>query len=276
MIMKAVFIFILSMLMALFGHEGDQLSDIFDPCSNENLAFSGGEEVVYKIYYHWNFVWFSAGEVTFHIKETDKYFDITARGKTYRSYEWFYKVDDYYRTLLDKETMLPLLFERDIQEGDYKFYNKIEFDQKNGLIKTYDGKTKKDLRVTESRVSGCIHDMMSIIYHLRNRKYGGLRKGDKFPVEIFLDHDTWKLEVEFAGRVPDFKVKGMGYYRALQFKPEVIAGFQFPSDTKLNIWVSDDLNKVPLLVESPISVGSVKAVLKSYKGLKHPLVSKVK
>ena len=40
----------------------------------------------------------------------------------------------------------------------------------------------------------------------------------------------------------------------------------------MNIWVSDDKNKVPLLIESPISVGSIKAVLKSYSGLRHSSV----
>ena len=37
----------------------------------------------------------------------------------------------------------------------------------------------------------------------------------------------------------------------------------------MNIWVSDDENKVPLMIESPVTVGSVKAVLQSYSGLRH-------
>ena len=39
----------------------------------------------------------------------------------------------------------------------------------------------------------------------------------------------------------------------------------------MNVWVSDDKNKVPLLIESPVSVGSIKVVLKSYKGLKYEM-----
>ena len=41
----------------------------------------------------------------------------------------------------------------------------------------------------------------------------------------------------------------------------------------MNVWVSDDANRIPLLIESPVSVGSIKAVLKEYKGLRHPLSS---
>ena len=40
----------------------------------------------------------------------------------------------------------------------------------------------------------------------------------------------------------------------------------------MNIWVTDDKNKVPLLIETPISIGSLKAVLKSYSGLRNSTV----
>ena len=40
----------------------------YNACSIENRAFLSGEEIVYKIYYNWNFVWLAAGEVTFKSK----------------------------------------------------------------------------------------------------------------------------------------------------------------------------------------------------------------
>nr|MBP6540568.1 DUF3108 domain-containing protein [Saprospiraceae bacterium] len=43
---------------------------------------------------------------------------------------------------------------------------------------------------------------------------------------------------------------------------------------RMHVWVSNDGNKLPLLIESPLSVGSAKAVLKSYSGLRHPFVLK--
>jgi len=38
----------------------------------------------------------------------------------------------------------------------------------------------------------------------------------------------------------------------------------------MSIWVTDDKNHLPLRIESPVIVGSVKADLKSYKYLKYP------
>jgi len=46
------------------------------------------------LYYNWNFVWLSAGEVIFEIKDEGDYYHIDVTGRTYASYEWFCKVRD--------------------------------------------------------------------------------------------------------------------------------------------------------------------------------------
>jgi hypothetical protein len=43
----------------------------------------------------------------------------------------------------------------------------------------------------------------------------------------------------------------------------------------MKIYVSDDQNRLPIMIESPVSVGSVKAVLQSYEGLRFPMTAKV-
>jgi methylaspartate ammonia-lyase len=43
----------------------------------------------------------------------------------------------------------------------------------------------------------------------------------------------------------------------------------------MTVYVSNDKNRIPLLIESPVSVGSIKAVLKDYSGLRHELSSKI-
>ena len=65
-------------------------------------------------------------------------------------------------------------------------------------------------------------------------------------------------------------------FKTIKFTPEVIAGQVFDEDTEMNVWVTDDQNRIPLLIESPVAVGSVKAVLKNYKGLRYDMTAKVK
>ncbi len=247
-----------------------------DPCMSENKSFQGGEELVYKIFYNWNFVWLPAGEVVFKVSETSTEYQIVATGKTYASYEWFYKVNDVYRTRIDKATLLPIVFEREIHEGSFRWYNRIEFDQSAGSVRTLDGPNRKEAKWTTGSISSCMHDMMSIIYQLRTVSFSQIKKGTSFPVQVYLDGKAYSLDVLFGGQNIGQSIKGLGVFNTLKFSPAVVEGHQFNEGTRIDVWVGDDVNRVPLLIESPVSVGSIKAVLKSYKGLRNPLVSRCK
>ena len=63
----------------------------FDPAM---LPFQAKEKLIYKIYYNLNFVWIPAGEVVFEVKDEGDLYHLEVTGRTYPSYEWFYKVRD--------------------------------------------------------------------------------------------------------------------------------------------------------------------------------------
>ncbi len=240
-------------------------------CRVENTAFQDGETVVYKVFYNWNFVWLAAGEVTFQVKDLDDQYHLSVVGRTYKAYEWFYKVDDRYDTYIDKKTLLPRVSIRDVNEGKYRLYDKIVFDHQRNKARSLRGKTKEAAELTEYDIESCMHDLLSIIYFARNIDYDELSAGTKVPVKIFIDQETWPLQVHYKGKEEEMRVRGMGKFRAIKFSPEVISGHYFRDGTEMNVWVSDDKNHVPLLIESPVSVGSVKVVLKEYKGLRYDL-----
>jgi len=89
-----------------------------------------------------------------------------------------------------------------------------------------------------------------------------------------MDKEVWPLKVRYKGEEADKKIKGLGRFDTMIFSPEVILGEVFTEQSKMNVWVTNDFNRVPLLIESPVSVGSVKAVLKSYEGLKYHMTAK--
>ena len=77
--------------------------------------------------------------------------------------------------------------------------------------------------------------------------------------------------MRYAGKEAGTEVQGLGYFNTVKVIPDLITGNVFKDGNRMSVWVSDDLNKMPLLIESPLSVGSAKAVLKKYSGLRHPL-----
>lgn len=243
-------------------------------CTTDNSAFQRGEELTYKMYYNWKFVWVSAGEVTFKVEETPNgQYHVSAIGSTYRSYDSFFKVRDKYHSWLDKETLLPSVSLRDVEEGPYRLYDKVTFDRNQQVAKSLRGKSKDVAETVEYQVEQCIHDILSIIYFTRNLDFGQMEEGEAFPIKIFIDKETWPLQVVYKGKEKKKRIRGQGKFDAMIFSPEVIAGNVFDEGTEVNVWVSDDKNRIPLQVESPLTVGSVKAVLKDYTGLKHELTS---
>ncbi len=251
--------------------------DLFelDLCSIENESFLDDEELVYKLYYNWKFVWIPAGEVKFKVREAEEYYDISAIGKTYSSYDNIFKVRDYFYSKIDKESLLPLEFKREIEEGKYRLFDSISFDQANRTALAVHGKTKETAEEIPFEFDGCMQDMLSILYYIRNVDYSKVPKGSAIPLSIFFDKEVFPLTLEYGGQEKKKKIKGLGKFKTLKFIPEVVAGEVFDEDTKMKIWVSDDKNKIPLLIESPVSVGSVKAVLKRHSGLKYDLDSKL-
>jgi hypothetical protein len=247
-----------------------------DACSTSNNTFQSGEEITYKIYYNWNFVWLSAGEVTFKVWDEGSQYHYQALGKTYNSYEWFFTVDDRYDSWVDKNTLLPNYSERSVNEGKYHIFEKIAFNQAGRRTTVTRAEKRGGTEtVTNFATKECVHDVLSSMFFLRNVDFASQSTGYKVPFHIFMDQEEFPLQMRYRGVESRKKVHNMGRYNTLKFQPDVIVGNVFKEDAKMTVWVSNDQNRIPILIESPVSVGTVKVVLKNYKGLKYDFTAKI-
>ncbi len=246
----------------------------YDPCASSNTTFQHGEKMTYKIYYNWNFVWIAAGEVSFQAFEEGNQYHYQARGETYDSYEWFFTVKDEYDSWVDKNTLLPNYSERSVNEGKYHIFEKIAFNQGGRKMTVYRSDKRGAAETkTEHSVTGCVQDVLSSLYNLRNIDFAAQQVGFSVPFKVFMDKEEFPLKMRYRGKERK-KVYNMGRYNTLKFEPDVIAGNVFKEGEGMAVWVSDDQNRIPLLIESPVSVGSVKMVLKEYWGLKYEFTAK--
>jgi hypothetical protein len=246
-----------------------------EPCVNTNFTFQDGEKITYKIYYNLNFVWVPAGEVVFKIFDEGNQWHYQAIGTTYSSYEWFFSVRDEYNSWVDKNTLLPNYSERSVNEGDYHIFEKISFNQTERKMTVWRSKKKGEAETqTEHTVQDCVHDVLSSLYNLRNYDVADQQAGYIIPFRIFMDKEEFPLRMKYIGKEAKKKVYGMGKYKTMKLEPDIISGEVFSEGTKMTVWVSDDQNRIPLLIESPVSVGSVKMVLKEYWGLKYDFKAK--
>ena len=240
-----------------------------DFCDLSGICFKSGEVLTFKVYYNLSALWVPAGEASFTTQQETlngkPVFHVTAIGNTYSSYDWIFRVRDKYETFMRTDNLWPLKFLRHVDEGGYKFTNNVSFDQENQ--KAYSNKKTFD-------VPKCVKDVLSAIYFARNINYDGLKPGTKIPFSMFLDDEVYNLYIRYIGKA---KIKTRyGTFNAIKIAPLLIKGTIFKGGEDMEVWVSDDKNHIPLRVNSPILVGSVKVDMISYSGLKYPLSSLVK
>ena len=237
-----------------------------DFCGIRNTAFQSGESVTMKVFYSAAGLYIGAGEATFNIT-LKKWNNRTAwhcvgEGRSYPFFDHFFKVRDRYETYIDTSTMLPLQFVRNVEEGGHKIYNNITFNHREGTAQSTNGVFK---------VTQCIQDVMSSMYYARNIQFNQYKVGDKIPFDMFIDDEVFHLYLRYLGK--EVVKTRYGTFRAIKFKPLLVKGTMFEGGEKMNVWVSDDPNRLVLRVESGITVGSVKVDMFGYRNLRYPLSS---
>lgn len=228
-------------------------------------AFDVGEWFKFRIHYGLITAGYATLEVTQDAAKSDAY-HIKGYGKTVGLSRVFFKVEDYYETKVDKTTALPYQFIRNIDEGGHTKNKIVDFDQELRMAYVHDKKRNKE---HEIKTPGDVQDMVSTFYYLRDAvDTENLKEGDETEVTMFFDEENYPFKLRFLGR-DQIKTK-FGKANTLMFRPLVLAGRVFKEQESLTVWVSDDDNKIPLRIKASLAVGSIKADLDAYKGLKHP------
>lgn len=239
-------------------------------CYINNTAFQAGEKAGFTVYYTvGNLINAPAGAGSF-TTTLEKLngrtvYHVVGEGRTLPSYEWAYKARDTYETYMDVETMQPLKFVRNVNEGGYKKYENVNFNKAANTAITNEGVFK---------VPTCVHDVVSAVFYARNIDYNKLRVNDRVPINLFLDNEIHNMYVRYIGK-ETISTK-YGRFNTIKFKPLTIKGTIFEGGEKMTVWVTDDLNRMPVRIESPIIVGKVRIDITSFQGLKNPMTSLVK
>lgn len=260
------YIFLVALLFLSFGFT------IQPEVKNKEDAFTVGEWFQFRVHYGLINAGYAELEVKEAIRNNKKVFHAIGKGYTVGMTKFFFKVEDDYQSYFDKETIKPYQFIRKINEGGYTknqegFFNQ---DKNTVLVKDYKHKTEKTYTTPEN-----VQDVISTFYYLRNHPdVDKLKKGESILVDMFFDDETLKFKLKLLG-FEDLKTK-FGTIRTKVFRPYVQAGRVFKEEESLTVWISDDDNKIPVRIKASLVVGSIKADLEKFKGLKHSFVVKAK
>lgn len=240
-----------------------------DFCISSNDAFLPGERITFKVYYSVIGLYVDAGTAEFSVTREQfnnkPVYHVVAEGNSNPRYDWIFKVRDRYETYMDTSSLLPLRFVRSVNEGGYKKQEFVTFNHQSGKATSTNG---------IFTVPKCIQDVISAVYQARNINFSTYKPGDKIPFSLFLDDKVYDIYVRYMG-TEEVKTR-YGRFKAIKLKPMLIKGNVFSGGEKMTLWVSNDGNHIPLRIESPISVGSVKVDMMGYANIRYPFSSQIK
>ena len=256
--MKKILIFLLFPLLISFDSQRED-------------AFQTGEWFKFRVHYGIINAGYATLEVQDGVINNKKVYHVIGKGYSTGMSRFFFKVDDLYESYFDKVTGNPYKYVRKIDEGGYTKNQEGFFNPASDrvLVKDFDNKTEKTFVIPNNT-----QDIVSTFYYLRNYPtIDKLKVGESVAIDMFFDDETTKFKLKFIGRA-DIETK-FGVIPTMIFRPLVQSGRVFKEKEALTVWISDDDNKIPVRIQANLAVGSIKADLDGFKGLKNSFTIKV-
>ena len=263
---------------AVSKHTDDQRQTSCVPVmsrTEEDLVFKAGEEMSFALQYTWGAMNTDVGHATVRLDSLmfngEEAFRISAYGKTTRFFDWVFKVREDFKSWFTRDGFKPLKFTRDTYEGGYVAKNTYLYDWslEEPLIRADIYSSKRGQRSMDLPLTPCTFDLPTLFYFSRNMDFDVVEPGRRYPMTFAIDDDVFNVYFILYGR-QTIKVKGLGEVKVIKFAAKLLEGEVFKGEEDMIIYVSDDMNRLPVYFEAPLLVGRATGRLTGWKGLKYP------
>ncbi|UHG92021.1 DUF3108 domain-containing protein [Spirosoma oryzicola] len=231
-----------------------------------NTSFGPGEHLEYRV--HYGFI--NAAEAVVDVSPTlykvneRPCYRVNVDGRTVGAFDLVTRIRDTWRSYIDTSAILPQKFYTNLQENNYRKEENITFNHETNTVKAEE-RTERDI----FKVPDNVHDLISGYYFLRTIDFSKLSNGQIIEVPAFYDDTIYNMKVRYRGK--DVVKTKQGKVNVLKLNPVLPQNKLFKDEESIRIFVSDDLNKIPVKVEVDLWVGSMVMDLKRNGGLKQPL-----
>jgi len=177
-----------------------------------------------------------------------------------RSADWisvFFPVEDRVESLLTKappqQIGLPKDFQMKIQEGKHRRDKEVIFDHAKGKAQYFDhlNKEKAELNIEKNT-----YDTYSSFYYVRTLP---LEVGKSVYVSILDNKQLWNVEVQVLKKEKLDTI--LGEVNTIKIKPLIKSEGIFQKKGEIYIWLTDDARRIPVKMQTKVTIGSVTATL---------------
>ena len=276
-----------------------------EPCSLQNTSFDAGEKIRYQVYYNIGFIWIAAGVCDFEAKMTTwtaktttskagpstgknslvtgknspdplnsslPALHLKATGVTHRAYDAFFTVRDTLESYVNPSSLIPYESIKYTHEGKWHGQDNFLFqpsDTSEGWNIRTQLKRKGVWRdPTFSHTKDCGFDIISSVYRMRSIPDSLLFSKQAIRIPVRLDDGQYDVTLIYKGKAL-IKLRRGNTHQAHYFELSLVEGTVFKRGDVLKLWLDNNPNRLPLQVESPIRVGSVKAVFEHAENVRH-------
>lgn len=223
----------------------------------EALPFGVGE----RLRYHMDFAFMRAGRSEMMIVGVDsvrarRAYHFKSRVRSTKSVDLIYKVRDVVESWFDVNSLYSHRYERRIREGSYRSQKYFDYNHDTEWVAISNENGPKGLAPFRK----FSHNIISALYWVRAMP---LAEGKEFFVPLH-DHDIqYPLKVVVYGK-EEIKVPA-GTFTCWKIEPVIHSEGLFKMADRLWVWISDDENRLPVLMKSKIAVGSINGKLVEYR-----------
>jgi len=246
-----------------------------------NIPFSAGEELKFDIHYKYGLLMLKAGTANYKVVENNYDNNKTLQSiidfKTTSFFDKIFKMRDTISSHI-KEDLTPLYNIRKINEGNYKFTEEVFY--KKFMTNFSEVRIKREskdiLRIdTVLTTNSTGYDILNLIQFIRSQDYSTWNLRPAGSISTFVGKDVVTINVHCEGQSIVEKSERLKY-RTYKIAMDFIDDVFNESKNAVEIWMSDDENRVPIKIRAKLKVGVAEVFLTSWKNLKYPFTSEVR
>jgi hypothetical protein len=200
----------------------------------------------------------SAGDAYLEIPEVRQWhgrpvYALVARAESNKFFSAFYKVRNRIESLWDTTGYFSRRYYENRREGGYREQNEILFDYDRGeALYPKDGQA--------IAIPPQCQDALSSFYYARTQ---ALPIGGSVIFDYHASHRSQPIEVRVLGR--QRVGTPAGTFDCIVIEPMLKAGGIFKNQGRLVIWLTDDELRMPVMMKSKVTIGSISVVLTEAK-----------
>ncbi len=223
-------------------------------------AFAPGETLTYDV--TWSI--FPAGKLTATLlddsKDPGKNYEVKTTAISQGFVSLLFNVNDEFHSFFDPNTLCSHRIRKSVNEGRRHRRTEISFDynRKVAILDERDPTSSTGpSRHSEYSIPGCVEDVVTAFYFVRRQ-----------PLEV---GKTIRLAINDGGKTADVAVEvqaretlqtGIGSRPALRVEPRVFNEL-YNRKGRMQVWFSDDAERLPLRIRVMIGVGAITGTLES-------------